>query len=253
MGGAVNAEPPESPDPQPAPSPESRTTSPESRAASPGRQAQPARPGISQIQQTVRASARDRAARNRADESWNLRVPVKAGARSVVVTFLNSVSALEETPRLPFERPFPAGVNIPETRRGAYLRSVEISGPHDATGPGEGQSRKRIFTCSPPSGTQRTSSPRAGADADACAKTILGTLARRAYRRNAKSTDIEPLVGFYRDGRSQGGFDAGIEHALRRLLVSPEFLLRVERDPAGSVPGAVYSINDVQIASRVAL
>ena len=73
-----------------------------------------------------RGCPRKSAARNRADESWNLRVPVKAGARDVVVTFLNSVSALEETPRLPFERPFPAGVNIPETRRGAYLRSVEI-------------------------------------------------------------------------------------------------------------------------------
>ena len=56
---------------------------------------------------------------------------------------------MDETPRLPFVRPFPAGVNIPETRRGAYLRSVEISGPHNPTGAGEGQSRKRIFVCSP--------------------------------------------------------------------------------------------------------
>src|SRR4030095_4067589 len=242
MGGAVNAEPPESPDPQPAPSPESRTTSPESRAASPGRQAQPARPGISQIQQTVRASARDRAARNRADESWKLRVPVKAGARSVVVTFLNSVSALEETPRLPFERPFPAGVNIPETRRGAYLRSVEISGPHDATGPGEGQSRKRVFICSPSSSV---------ADSEACAKRILSALTRRAYRRDVTGADVEPLMAFYREGRAQGGFDGGIEHALRRLLVSPEFLLRVERDPAGVSPGSVYIINDIELASRL--
>ena len=206
------------------------------------RQAQPARPSISQIQQTVRAGARERAARNRADEAWNLRVPVKAGARDVVVTFLNSVSAIEETPRLPFERPFPAGVNIPETRRGAYLRSVEISGPHNPTGAGEGQSRKRIFVCSPST---------AGTDADACAKTILSTLTRRAYRRNVTSADVEPLMAFYRDGRAQGGFDNGIEHALRRLLVSPEFLLRVERDPAGTAPGAVYAVSDVELASRL--
>jgi hypothetical protein len=209
----------------------------------PNTEQQPARPAISQIQQTVRAGARERAARNRADESWNLRVPVKAGAHDVVVTFLNSVSALEETPRLPFERPFPAGVNIPETRRGVYLRSVEISGPYDPTGPGEGASRKRIFVCSP--------SSRPGSEADACATTILTTLARRAYRRNVTTADIEPLMAFYREGRGQGGFDGGIEHALRRLLVSPEFLLRVERDPANVPPGGVYTVSDLELASRL--
>jgi hypothetical protein len=260
--GGGNAPPPENPDPQPdvtsssqapssasaqgatadKPAPrESRIPNPESRAPGPGTQAQPARPAISQIQQTVRAGARERAARNRADDSWNLRVPVKAGSRDVVVTFLNSVSALEETPRLPFERPFPAGVNIPETRRGAYLRSVEISGPHDPAGPGEGQSRKRIFVCG----------SRTGADADACARTILSTLTRRAYRRNVTNADVDPLMAFYRDGRAQGGFDNGIEHALRRLLVSPEFLMRVERDPAGVAQGSVYSISDVELASRL--
>jgi len=251
VGGSAPSEAPsENAEPQPdatPPSPGSGTrdtgpASPESRAPGPARQAQPARPAISQIQQAVRAGARERAARNRADESWNVRVPVKAGARDVVVTFLNSVSAIEETPRLPFERPFPAGVNIPETRRGAYLRSVEISGPHDPGGPGEGQSRKRIFVCSP---------SRAGTDADACARRILSTLTRRAYRRNVTNADVDPLMTFYREGQAQGGFDMGIEHALRRLLVSPEFLLRVERDPAGVAPGAAYAVSDVELASRL--
>ncbi|HEU4689327.1 MAG TPA: DUF1592 domain-containing protein [Vicinamibacterales bacterium] len=208
----------------------------------PAAEAQPARPAISQIQQTVRAGAKERQARNRADESWNLRVPVKAGARDVVVTFLNSVSAIDETPRLPFERPFPAGVNIPETRRGVYLRSVEIAGPFDATGSGDGASRKRIFVCSP---------SRPGTEADACAKTILSTLARRAYRRPVTSADVDPLIAFYREGAAQGGFDGGIENALRRLLVSPEFLLRVERDPANVAPGGVYAISDLELASRL--
>jgi len=238
VGGANT--PPENIEPEPdagAPaSPEPRTPNPEPRTQNPGAQAQPARPSISQIQQAVRLGARERAARNRADESWNLRVPVKAGARDLVVTFVNSVSAIEETPRLPFERPFPAGVNIPETRRGAYLRSVEIAGPYDASGPGQSQSRKRIFSCS---------------EGDACARTILTTLTRRAYRRAVTSADVDPLMAFYREGRAQGGFDAGIEHALRRLLVSPEFLLRVERDPANVAPGAVYSISDVELASRL--
>ena len=257
IGGAPNVEPPENPEPQPdaaqapgaaAPEP-AAASSPERRAPGPANQA-PQRPGISQIQQTVRAGARERQARNRADESWNLRVPVKAGARDVVITFLNSVSALDETPRLPFERPFPAGVNIPETRRGVYLRSVEISGPHNPSGPGESQSRKRIFVCTTSPGLRGTGSSR-GSDADACAETILTRLARRAYRRNVTNADVEPLMTFYRVGVTQGGFDYGIEHALRRLLVSPEFLMRVERDPAGVAAGSIYAISDVELASRL--
>jgi len=225
------------------------SANPEPRTPNPGTQA---RPSISQIQQTVRLGARERAARNRADESWNLRVPVKAGARDVVVTFLNSVSAIEETARLPFERPFPAGVNIPETRRGAYLRSVEIAGPYTPSGPGEGQSRKHIFTCYPSSrDTAGRNSPSTGADADTCARTILSTLTRRAYRRDVGSAEVDPLMAFYREGRVQGGFDAGIERAVSRLLVSPEFLMRVERDPADASPGAVYAISDVELASRL--
>jgi len=133
VGGSAGAPPADSPDDDPAATPAPPASAP---APPQGGQAQPARPPISQIQQTVRVGARERAARNRADESWNLRVPVKAGAHDVVVTFLNRVSALEETARLPFERPYPAGVNIPETRLGVYLRSVEISGPHDPSGPG---------------------------------------------------------------------------------------------------------------------
>ena len=238
IGGAANTAPESS---EPAPD-GSAPPNPEPRVPNPGTQPQQQRPAISQIQQAVRLGARERAARNRADESWNLRVPVKAGARDLVVTFVNSVSAIEETPRLPFERPFPAGVNIPETRRGAYLRSVEVAGPYDASGPGESQSRKRIFACSP---------SRSGADGDSCARTILTTITRRAYRRNVTNADVEPLMTFYREGRARGGFDAGIEHALRRLLVSPEFLLRVERDPANVASGTVYAISDVELASRL--
>jgi mono/diheme cytochrome c family protein len=244
VGGAA-ATPPESSEPAPD---ASAPASPEPGPATQG--AQPQRPAISQIQQAVRLGARERAARNRADESWNLRVPVKAGARDLVVTFINSVSAIDETPRLPFERPFPAGVNIPETRRGAYLRSVEIAGPFDPSGPGESQSRKRIFVCSPPSlGELRRTAP--ARDDEACARAILTTLTRRAYRRSVTNADVDPLMAFYREGRAQGGFDGGIEHALRRLLVSPEFLLRVERDPANVAPGTVYSISDNELASRL--
>jgi len=220
------APPPDDPSAEPPVSP--------APSASPGQE--PARPAISQIVQTVRASAKERQSRNRADESWNLRVPVKAGQREVVITFLNRVSALDESARLPFQRPYPAGVNIPETRLGAYLRSVEIVGPIDATGPGQSDSRRRIFTCSTKD--------------DVCARKILSTLARRAYRRPVTTADLEPLLSFYREG-SKASFDEGIERALRRLLVSPEFLFRVERDPANTPPGRAYRVGDIDLASRL--
>jgi hypothetical protein len=250
VAGAANTQPPENPD-DPAEPPAPPASAPPVRPAGQG---QPARPAISQIQQTVRASARERAARNRADEAWNLRVPVKAGARDVVVTFLNRVSALDETARLPFERPYPAGVNIPETRLGAYVRSVEISGPHRPTGPGNGPSRQRIFVCHPSSTSSGRPAYAPGAVPDAaaehtCARQILSTLARRAYRRPASATDVDTLMAFFDEGRTQGGFDTGIEHALRRLLASPEFLLRVERDPAFAA--GVYRISDIELASRL--
>ncbi len=233
------APPPEDPAADPPASP------PVSAApASPGQE--PARPAISQIAQTVRASAKERQSRNRADESWNVRVPVKAGQRDVVVTFLNRVSALDETARLPFQRPYPAGVNIPETRLGAYLRSVEIVGPIDPTGSGQSDSRRRIFTCATKD--------------DACARTILSTLARRAYRRPVTTADVDPLFAFYRErsasanataDKKNASFDEGIELALRRLLVSPEFLFRVERDPANTPSGRAYRISDIGLASRL--
>ena len=80
---------------------------------------------------------------------------------------------------------------------------------------------------------------------------ILSTLARRAYRRPVTSRDLDVLLGFYDDGRSDGGFEAGIELALRRLLASPELLFRVVRDPAGVEPGTNYRLSDLELASRL--
>jgi hypothetical protein len=155
------------------------------------------------------------------------------------VAFIKQTSAVAETLRLPFLRPYPAGVNIAETRTGAYLRSVEISGPFAAAGPGNSPSRRRIFTCDP------------RRNEIGCATTILRTLARRAYRRPVTDTDLQPLTAFYREGRKEGGFDDGIERALRRLLVSPEFLLRVETGPPGVRPDTLYRISELELASRL--
>jgi len=157
------------------------------------------------------------------------------------VAFAKESNAIAETARLPFLRPYPAGVNIAETRTGAYLRSVEIAGPFDPTGPGNSPSRQRIMICTPTS----------TANEEACATRILTSLARRAYRRPVTAADVRPLLAFYREERAEGSFDQGIERALNRLLVSAEFLLRVEADPPKTPPGSVYRISDVSLASRL--
>jgi hypothetical protein len=198
-------------------------------------------PPISQIEERVTVSFADRAARNEADKNWRVRVPVKAGRREVVVTFLAKTAALDEVARLPFLRPYPSGVNIPETRTGSYLRGFEISGPYDSAGPSESlDSRARLFVCE----------PERAVDVE-CAATILSQLARRAYRRPVGDGDLEPLLAFFEEGAADAGFDAGLTLAIKRLLVSPEFLFRVEQDPEGVPPDTPYEIDDLTLASRL--
>ena len=213
------------------------------------------RPAISQIEAGLRVSGAEREMRNRIDEKWDVRVPLTAGEHVVTIAFIKKTSALDETTRLPFLRPYPAAVNTPETRMGLHLRSVEIVGPYAPTGAGSSASRQRIFVCT----------PGATVSQNACARTILSTLARRAYRRPVTDQDLRPLLAMYDEGRGvrQAGaagsaasidaasFDAGIELALKRLLVSPEFLYRVERDPSGIAPNTPYRISDLELASRL--
>jgi mono/diheme cytochrome c family protein len=196
---------------------------------------------ISQIAAGLRINGEERARRNRADAEWNVRVRVPAGEHDVTLAFIKKTSALDETSRLPFLRPYPAAVNTPETRMGAHLRSVEIAGPYSPTGAGASSSRARIFVCT----------PAAAAEELPCARSIFTRLARRAYRRPVTDRDVQPLLDMYADGRRQGSFDVGIERGVRRLLVSPEFLLRVERDPANAKPNTPYRISDVELASRL--
>jgi hypothetical protein len=194
-----------------------------------------------------RVAREEQQARNRADEDWKLRVPVAAGRREVAVTFLDKAASIPMGKREPFLRPFPRGLNIPEGRYGSYLRRVEIAGPYDATGAGQTASRERIFVCRP-----TTEGSAATPEAEACAKEILASLARRAYRRPVADSDVAPLLDFYRAGHADGGsFDAGVQVALKALLVSPEFLFRVARDPQGVAPGSLYRIDDRELASRL--
>src|SRR3990172_5441785 len=93
--------------------------------------------------------------------------------------------------------------------------------------------------------------PANAAEEEPCARKILSTLGRRAYRRPVQDADLESLLGLYRHGRTEGGFETGVEMALQRILAGPEFLFRVERDPQMAPPDTVYRISDVEPASRL--
>jgi len=160
------------------------------------------------------------------------RIPVKAGVRLVGVTFVEQNQARDEEtlkPRMRARGTKPA------------LVSAVISGPYNVAGPGDSPSRRRIFVCKP-----------AGTNAQVgCAKQILSTLVRRAYRHPATDAEVERLLPFYTAGKAEGGFDRGIQKAIERLLVSPQFLFRIERDPANGAPGAAYRVSDLELASRL--
>ncbi|PYR37768.1 MAG: hypothetical protein DMF90_05655 [Acidobacteria bacterium] len=170
-------------------------------------------------------------------DALNVRVPVKVGSHIVTATFVKKTSALVETVREPFLAPHAEGA----PRSQPAIGSVTIVGPFAAQGVSNTPSRQRIFTCRP---ANRAGEP-------ACAKQILSTLARRAYRRPVTDADVAVLLRFFTEGQQKSGFDGGIEMALRRLLMSPEFLLRVELDPPGAAPGTSYRISDLDLASRL--
>ena len=119
---------------------------------------------------------------------------------------------------------------------------MQIIGPYHASGAAGLPNRNRLFVCEPDGGA---------AGEERCARTILSTLARRAYRRPATAADVETLLPFYRDGRAAGGFDAGVQAAVERVLVDPEFLFRIETDPPGVAAGAPYRVSGLELASRL--
>ena len=174
-----------------------------------------------------------------------IRVAVKGGPHDVAVTFLRTTPDLVEQVREPFLNPDAPSGTGGQAGVVTAVSSVTIAGPYDARGAGDTPSRRRVFTCTPSS----------SADEIRCAKSILSTLARRAYRGAVTPAQLDVLMKFYAEGRREGGqFEAGIEFALRRLLVSPEFLYRIEADPANaaaSAAGGAYRISDLELASRL--
>jgi mono/diheme cytochrome c family protein len=162
------------------------------------------------------------------DARLRVRVPVKAGPHEVVAGFLEGPEMIVPDRLQPYLR---SSVDNFDWGGLPHIQTLAITGPFDAKGPGDTPSRRRIFVCHPAN----------AAAEEPCAKQILGLLARRAYRQPVADSDMRTLMSFYESGRRDGGFEAGIEAGLQRILASPKFVFRVERAPG----------SDVELASRL--
>jgi hypothetical protein len=170
------------------------------------------------------------------------RVTVNAGQRLVGVSFPRNTLAAETR----FPQFFPWGNSATfATNTGSVqqlnVSSIDVTGPFNVRGPGDTPSRRRIFICQP-----SITNP-----APACAARILSNLARFAFRRPVTEADVAPMLDIFKQARRDRGFEASIQMALERLLVDPDFLFRVERDPAGSASSAPYRLGDLELASRL--
>jgi cytochrome c553 len=224
---AVDA-PPGQPDPSdPDPTPPSIA-----RPAVPGRGAGPVDGAGAVDAAGARAGRAGGRGRGAAAGPLEFPLTLKAGPKVIGVAFVQRTEARDEAtlrPRMRSRGTQPA------------INSVTISGPYNVTGRGDSPSRRRIFVCRPSSAAEELP----------CARRILSTLARRAYRRPVGDTDVRDLLPFYEQGRKEGSFDLGIQRALERLLVSSQFLFRIEREPANVAAGTAYRVSDLELASRL--
>ena len=174
-----------------------------------------------------------------ADDGLEVRLDVEAGSRLISAGFLDR-RAVPEGVLEP--RPGVSSLAYSRDRNAAMaLDRIEISGPYEATTPEDTLSRQRVFSCYPSS----------VAEEDACAADILSNLARRAFRRPVSDVDVAPLLVLYEEGQREGDFESGIQFALRGILIDPEFLFRIEHDPALVKSAAAYRISDLELASRL--
>ena len=175
----------------------------------------------------------------RVDDHLKIRVPMTAGTHNLVVTFVKDRSSLLESERQPLQSHFN------ETRHPRItpaIYEISITGPYDPQGViNDTRMRRRLYSCR----------PETASDEESCAQEILKTLMKRAYRRPVTDIDIERTMAFYREGRSEEDFDAGLGRALSAVLINPAFLFRVEFDPTDIQAGASYEVTDLDLASRL--
>ncbi len=175
---------------------------------------------------------------DKVDANLKTRISVSAGPHDLGVTFVQNPFSLLETKRQPYQ----AFYNLHRHPRiSPAVYQVSITGPYNPKGHGDTPSRRRIFVCT----------PTGPGDEEACARKIVTALLGRVYRRPVQDAALEKTMKFYRQGRVGADFDAGIEMALSGILVNPQFLFRVEQDPPGLAPAAVYRVSDLDLASRL--
>src|SRR6185369_7263619 len=175
-----------------------------------------------------------------ADAGLEVRLQIKAGTHEVGVSFVRRFWEPEGVSQ-PTQRGFARTTN--ELYHGSpAVDTVSIGGPYQKPGlTVDSVSRRKIFVCRP----QNLSSEQG------CARKILTTIATRAYRRPLSETDTQTILDFYKEGRANATFDAGIQRGVERVLASPNFLFRVEREPANAVPGSAFRLSDIDLASRL--
>jgi len=172
------------------------------------------------------------------DARMAFKMRVTAGPHKITAAFLRLTSAQSAEVWQQYLR---TALDANETKGAPHFNRIVIKGPYDSTGPGDTPSRRRIFVCN----------PTGGQDELPCARKILSTLARRAYRRPVTDNDMETLLTFYQQGRNKKTFDQGIESAMRRIISGPEFIFRTETDPPSVAANTPYRISDLELASRL--
>ncbi len=178
-----------------------------------------------------------------ADKGLEVRTAVTGGRHLVGASFDRRSALPEGLLPLPVDRSTYSHAQDEMQDGNPAVTGIEIIGPYNPGGFHALPSRERLFTCQP------AAHP---AGAEACVRSLLSTLARRAYRRPANEADVETLLAFYRDARAEeGSVDAGMRAAVERVLVDPEFLFRIETDPPNAAPGTPYRISDLELASRL--
>jgi mono/diheme cytochrome c family protein len=172
------------------------------------------------------------------DARFAVRLPLAAGPHTLTVAFVENLPLADTTRLQPFLRS--SSDTLDWTGR-PHLDRVTITGPFNVKGPGDTPSRRRVFTCRPTRADMEL----------ACAKQIITTLARRAYRQPVTGAVVQPILGFFQQARRDGTFESGVQAALQLILASPKFIFRIEADPATTPSGAVYRISDLELASRL--
>ncbi len=198
----------------------------------------PPAPAGEKVKEGFDPSAATKLSMSQPKDNLEARVHVTAGPQTVTVAFVQrsygpAQDLMQPIDRSTFDPSDPKGL--------PHVLSVAISGPFKPSGSGDTPSRRKIFVCHPANSAEELP----------CAKKIISTLARDAYRRPAFDTDLETLLSFYQTARNKDGFEAGIEMALRRILSDPQFVYRFERDPAGAPPDTTYHVSDLELASRI--